>query len=235
VTRIALRVIKSLAIQSPRRRSGSTLSALAFSSRKIASSRFVRDPGLIFNKKIDPGSRVEPGMTEKIISNKIMSFKDLFLIEFDREMATTRKMLERVPFDKFTWTPHAKSMPLGKLAVHVAILPRFAAAILTQEKEVFGPEFKSPTVDGIVQLVALFDEKAKIAREAIVATDEVALEQSWALFFGDRKIAESSRADMLRNLFMNHLIHHRAQLGVYLRLNDIAIPGSYGPSADERM
>ena len=164
----------------------------------------------------------------------MISTKELFLAEFDREMATTRKILERVPFDKFDWTPHAKSMPLGRLANHAATLPRFVPHVIDEEKFVMartGPLDVHSTAD----IVAEFDKLAKAARESLAATTDEALGASWEMLFGERQIFKGTRAEAFQSLFMDHLIHHRAQLGVYLRLNDVPIPGSYGPSADEPM
>ncbi len=163
-----------------------------------------------------------------------LSVKTLFLGEFDREMATTRKILERVPFEKFDWTPHEKSMALGRLANHVATLPRFVPIVIEHEK--FEVAHTGPLdVKSTADIVAAFDGFAKGAREALAAATEDQLAGTWELVFGDRQIFKGSRAAALQSLFMDHLIHHRAQLGVYLRLNDVAIPGSYGPSADEPM
>ncbi len=168
-----------------------------------------------------------------------VSFKEISLQEFDREMATTRKMLERVPFEKFDWAPHAKSMPLGRLAKHIAALPGMAAIILGTESHSFGGPGKPLEIASAADLVAHFDAKAKEARAALEGTTDEHLAEHWEMTFksGDveRKTFEGPRALAFRALFIDHLIHHRAQLGVYLRLNDIAIPGSYGPSADETM
>ena len=163
-----------------------------------------------------------------------VSVKELFLGEFDREMATTRKILERVPFEKFDWMPHAKSMPLGRLANHVATLPRFVPNVIDTTKfEIVrtGPLDVKSTAD----IVAAFDGLARTAREALVATTDEHLAGEWEMSFGDRQLFKGTRAAAFQSLFMDHLIHHRAQLGVYLWLNDVAIPGSYGPSADEPM
>jgi len=163
-----------------------------------------------------------------------ISVKELFVGEFDREMATTRKMLERVPFEKFDWTPHAKSMPLGRLTNHLATLPRFVPNVINTAKfEIVrtGPLEVKSTAD----VVAVFDDLAKTAREALVATADERLAGEWEMVFGERQVFKGTRAAAFQSLFMDHLIHHRAQLGVYLRLNDVAIPGSYGPSADEPM
>jgi uncharacterized damage-inducible protein DinB len=163
-----------------------------------------------------------------------MSTKELFLAEFDREMTTTRKILERVPFEKFDWVPHPKSSPLGRLANHVATLPRFVPHVLEEDKFVMahtGPLDVKSTAD----IVAAFDDLAAKAHASLVATTDEKLAGEWEMLFGAQSFFKGSRAVAYQSLFMDHLIHHRAQLGVYLRLNDVPIPGSYGPSADEPM
>jgi len=160
---------------------------------------------------------------------------DLFLLEFDEEAKKTRAMLERVPM-KAGFTPHAKSMPLDKLAVHVAELPGFGHTILTTPELDFGsgprtrPAFESPA-----QLVKDFEDGAAKVCTALKQTSESAWNESWKLSFQGRPLFSGSRFLAYRQMFLNHLVHHRAQLGVYLRLNDVPLPGTYGPSADDRM
>jgi uncharacterized damage-inducible protein DinB len=165
---------------------------------------------------------------------KDLSIKELFLGEFDREMAVTRKILERAPFEKFDWTPHAKSTPLGRLANHVATLPRFVPHIFAVDKFML---VRTPPLEvkNTADIVAVFDDLAEKARASLVGTTDEHLADDWEMVFGEHPIFKGSRAAAFQSLFMDHLIHHRAQLGVYLRLNDIPIPGSYGPSADEPM
>jgi len=164
----------------------------------------------------------------------IVSTKELFLTEFDQEMATTRKILERVPFEKFDWVPHAKSTPLGRLANHVATMPRFAPHVIDEEKFVM-TRTAPLDVKSTADIVAAFDDLAAKARASLAATTDENLAGEWEFLFGEQLLFKGSRAAAYRSFFMDHLIHHRAQLGVYLRLNDVAIPGSYGPSADEPM
>jgi uncharacterized damage-inducible protein DinB len=165
---------------------------------------------------------------------KDLSIKELFLGEFDREMATTRKILERVPFDKFDWVPHAKSTPLGRLANHVATLPRFVPHVIAVDKFIM---VRTPPLEvhSTADIVAAFDDLAKKARVALEGATDEQFAGEWEMVFGEHPIFKGSRAAAFQSLFMDHLIHHRAQLGVYLRLNDVPIPGSYGPSADEPM
>ncbi len=160
---------------------------------------------------------------------------DLLLLEFDEEAKKTRAMLERVPM-KEDFKPHEKSMPLGKLAPHVAELPGFGVTILTTPELDFGTStrtrmpFESPE-----QLVKGFNEGAEKVRTALRNTSDEAWNQPWKLSFQGKTIFSGSRFMAYRQMFLNHLVHHRAQLGVYLRLNDTPLPATYGPSADDRM
>ncbi len=161
---------------------------------------------------------------------------DLLLTEFDEEAKKTRAMLERVPL-KADYTPHAKSMPLGKLAPHVAELAGFGLTILTTPELDFGsgpPRERLPFESG-PQLVKAFDEGAAKVREALKNTPDDAWTQPWKLSFQGKPLFSGSRFLAYRQMFVNHLVHHRAQLGVYLRLNDTPLPATYGPSADDRM
>lgn len=161
---------------------------------------------------------------------------DLLLTEFDEEAKKTRATLERVPM-KADFVPHAKSMPLGKLAPHVAELPGFGLEILTTPEVDFGsgPPRVRPGFESPAQLVQAFNERAEKLRAALKATSEEAWTQPWKLSFQGKTIFNGSRFLAYREMFLNHLVHHRAQLGVYLRLNDAPLPATYGPSADDRM
>jgi uncharacterized damage-inducible protein DinB len=165
-----------------------------------------------------------------------MSISELLLPEFDEEMKKTRTALERVPMDKKDFAPHAKSMPLGKLATHVAEMPAFGETILTTPELDFSKDKRARlTADTSEQLVKAFDESAAQVRTAIQKTSDDAWTQNWKLSFQGNTIFNGSRFMAYRQMFMNHLIHHRAQLGVYLRLTDTPVPATYGPSADDRM
>ena len=161
---------------------------------------------------------------------------DLLLLEFDEEAKKTRAMLERVPI-KADFAPHAKSMPLGKLAPHVAELAGFGHTILTTPELDFGagPQRQRPGFESPEQLVKAFDEGAGKVRAALKNTPDEAWTQPWKLSFQGKPIFNGSRFLAYREMFLNHLVHHRAQLGVYLRLNDKPVPATYGPSADDRM
>ena len=161
---------------------------------------------------------------------------ELLLSEFDAEAQKTRTMLERVPM-KADYKPHAKSMPLGKLAPHVAELPGFGLTILTTPELDFGsgPPRQRPGFESPEQLVKAFDDGAAKVRSALKNTSEAAWNEPWKLSFGGKPIFSGSRFLAYRQMFLNHLVHHRAQLGVYLRLNDVPLPATYGPSADDTM
>ena len=142
-------------------------------------------------------------------------------------------MLERVPKDKYLWKPHEKSMTMGRLASHVAELPHWAVETMNRETLEITPGMKPFIAGSGAELLAHFDKTAGEARAAIAGATDEALGVDWSLFFGGRKVMTMPRYKVLRIVVMNHLIHHRAQLGVYLRENDVAIPGMYGPSADD--
>ena len=165
-----------------------------------------------------------------------MSISEHLLAEFDAEMKNARLMLERVPFDKTGFTPHAKSMPLDKLAPHVAELPGFGLTILTTPELDFsaGPPRTRPPFekDGLLKF---FDEGAAKTRAALRGLGDGAWTEPWKLSFQGKTIFAGQRFLAYRQMFLNHLVHHRAQLGVYLRLNDVPLPAIYGPSADDRM
>jgi uncharacterized damage-inducible protein DinB len=164
-----------------------------------------------------------------------MSINELLLPEFDEEIKKTRTTLERVPQNP-DFAPHAKSMPLGKLAPHIAQLAGFAVSILTTPQLDFSSSNYTPLpFESAQQLVGALDKNAAQARQVLrEATDDI-WQQSWQLLFGGKLIFTGSRFLAYRELFLNHLVHHRAQLGVYLRLCGLPVPATYGPSADETL
>ena len=160
---------------------------------------------------------------------------ELLLTEFDEEAKKTRAMLERVPISA-DYRPHAKSMPLGKLAPHVAELAGFGHTILTTPELDFANMKRTPVpFQSPEQLVKAFDENAAKARAALKDMPDNAWNQPWKLSFQGKPIFSGSKFLAYRQMFLNHLVHHRAQLGVYLRLNDKPLPATYGPSADDTM
>ena len=165
-----------------------------------------------------------------------MKIADVLLLDFDKEIENNRRTLERIPDDKGDWKCHDKSMPFGRLAMHCATIPLFGHYVLEDE----GMDMANSTRPhmplewkGRDHALATLDDAAQKCRASLVNSSDEALEKSWRFSFGPQLIAEQPRAAMFRALFFDHMIHHVAQLGVYLRLNDIPVPGLYGPSADE--
>ena len=160
-----------------------------------------------------------------------MSFAETFLPEFDQEMASTRKAIERVPTDKGTWKPHPKSFALGHLAQLVSTMPGWITNMATQTElnlaTSAGYSFESTET-----LVARFDKLVAEARAAIAALSDADILVPWSLKHGDRVLFSTPRGETIRST-LNHLIHHRGQLTVYLRLIDVPVPSIYGPTADE--
>ena len=166
-----------------------------------------------------------------------MTASELLLEDFDAEMASTRRTLERIPADKADYKPHDKSFTFSKLAMHVATLPHFGKYILTSNgMDMANNDMPQPdrTFSTTEAMLATFDAGAADARKALAAASDNDLAANWKFSFGDHVIANFSRSRSYRMFFFNHLIHHRAQLGIYLRLNDVPVPGVYGPSADEQ-
>ncbi len=166
-----------------------------------------------------------------------MTIAETLLLDLDPEIANTRRILERIPADKPDWVPHAKSMPMGRLAMHCATMPLFGLYILTDEgMDLAAPRHpRTPLVFTTTEdMLGQLDENAARLRTALAAATDDQLTANWPFSFGPQVISNTSRILTYRMMFLNHLIHHTAQLGVYLRLNDIAVPGLYGPSADEQ-
>ena len=163
-----------------------------------------------------------------------MTTAELLLQDFDMEIAMTRRILESIPEEKPDYKPHEKSMALGRLAVHVATLPRLGTMVLaTPGLDLATAKWPSMTFVSREQLLTDFDTLAAEARAAMSAASDEDLATHWKFSFGDHVLSDNPRSLTFRHMFFNHLIHHRAQLGVYLRLNNLPVPGVYGPSADE--
>jgi uncharacterized damage-inducible protein DinB len=162
-----------------------------------------------------------------------MPIAQMLLPEFDQEMANTRKMLERVPDGKFDYKPHEKSMTLGRLAAHTCEIPSYATATIRFEKLDFTGEEKPFSPVTRKELLDAFDKYVVESRELLSKASDEDLMKTWTLTYKGNQIFSMPRAAVLRTMVLSHLIHHRSQLGVYLRLNNVEIPGMYGPSADE--
>ena len=166
-----------------------------------------------------------------------MHLSQSLLAELDRELPATRKTLERIPEDKVAWKPHDKSMTLGRLAGHVAELLGFGAMILQSEFMDLDQRRSSgskPTVaETREQIVSVFDKNAADLRAAIANTSDDEFSKKWSLIYKGKTLFAGPKSAALRAMSLSHMVHHRAQLGVYLRLNNVAVPSIYGPSADE--
>jgi len=166
-----------------------------------------------------------------------MTISESLLPEFDHEMANTRKTLERVPDDKFGWKPHEKSWAMGGLTTHLANLPSWAVLTINSDSFDLAPPgaepFKMPEVKSRQAALEMFDKNVADARAALARASDEQLFKPWSLLSGGNTLMTLPKIAVLRSFVMNHIIHHRAQLGVYLRLNDIPVPSIYGPSADE--
>ncbi len=168
-----------------------------------------------------------------------MSIEDLLIIELDQELAVTRKVLERVPDDRPDWKPYPKSFSIAHLTQLMVRLPGWTPMMLARTEFDIAPK-DGPSVAGYTNektstLLAEFDKNAAAARAAIAKATDEDLHVPWTLFAGGRKMMTQPRYHMLRYMVLNHLVHHRAQLSVYLRLLDVPLPQMYGPTADERV
>jgi uncharacterized damage-inducible protein DinB len=163
-----------------------------------------------------------------------MSFSETLLPEFDAEMKNTRALLERLPDNHFEYQPHPKSMTLGRLAGHVAELPGWGlTTVETDLLELDSSTWKPWVPKTTAEILEAFDKNVEKTRAAIADTSDQKWGETWTMKFAGNTIMSMPRSAVMRATVMNHLIHHRAQLGVYLRLNNVEIPGMYGPSADE--
>ena len=164
-----------------------------------------------------------------------MTIAESLLPEFDREMGLTRRVLERVPDGQFAWKPHEKSMTLGRLAEHLAELPQWLAVSITEsgiDMSTQRPaDYQSP--DTRTAVLAMFDRNVATARSALTGRSDAELMAPWTLKNHGKEIFTMPKVAVVRGFAMNHMIHHRGQMMVYLRLKDVAVPSIYGPSADE--
>lgn len=166
-----------------------------------------------------------------------MSFSKTILPEFDHEMASTRKTLERVPDDKFDWKPHEKSMTLRALSSHVANIAGWTASTFDGDELDVQPEgaepYSEPEAKSTKELLEMFEKNVASARAALEAATDESWQGKWSLKMAGKTFFTLPRTQVIRGFILSHLIHHRAQLGVYLRLLDVPVPAIYGPSADE--
>lgn len=166
-----------------------------------------------------------------------MPIAQSMLPEFDHEMVNTRECLSRIPADQLDWKAHEKSYDLRGLATHLANLPKWTVMTLNEPSFDMEPVGEEPIteepVESVEDALEMFDASVAAAREAIANASDETMMASWSLLKGGEEVLTMPRVAVLRSFIMNHMIHHRAQLTVYLRLNDIPVPALYGPSADE--
>jgi uncharacterized damage-inducible protein DinB len=163
-----------------------------------------------------------------------MTISEILLIDYDAEIENTRRTLERIPEHEPGWKPDPKSMAIGRLALHVARLPEFCTTMLSSDVlDMSKQKFPDFIFESTAHLLSELDRTAKEARSRLQAASDEDLRKNWRLTFGEKVFADAPRMLLYRTMFLNHMVHHRAQLGVYLRLLKVAVPGLYGPSADE--
>jgi uncharacterized damage-inducible protein DinB len=162
-----------------------------------------------------------------------MPISQALLPEFDHEMNTCRTLLDRVPEAKFAWKPHAKSMTMGELATHIATIGHWTEAILGMDAFDVATAPPTPKFTSRAELLKAFDENVKLVRKILAGASDADFMKSWTLKAGGKDVLTMPKAAVIRSFVMNHTIHHRGQLSVYLRLNDVSVPSIYGPSADE--
>ena len=161
-----------------------------------------------------------------------MSFAQSLLAEFEAQVPVTRKFLERLPEDKLTWKPHEKSMSAGQLAFHIAFVPG-GVVRAAQKNPAQAPEFKMPQPSSLREILSTFEESVATVRDLLPRFDEASMRETWRLLQGDQELVAVPREQFLRNIMLNHWYQHRGQFSVYLRLLQVAVPASWGPSADE--
>ena len=168
-----------------------------------------------------------------------MAIRESILPEFDHEVANTRKMLERVPEGNWGWKPHDKSMTLGGLASHLAEIPGWGATILVGDvydmAPVGGRSYVRPKLESRAEILSLFDANVAKLRGRIAECTDAEFMKPWSMQKGGQTMMTMPRVAVVRNLLLNHIIHHRGQFSVYLRMQGVPLPGLYGPTADEQM
>jgi uncharacterized damage-inducible protein DinB len=168
-----------------------------------------------------------------------MPIKDALLPEFDRETATTRRFLERVPDDRLGWKPHQKSYSMGQLGTHLSNIPSWITETINKSEldvaPAGQPSYRETEKRSRQEMLDAFDKNVAAGRQAIAGASDETLMGSWSLLSGGKPLMTMPRIAVLRGFIMNHSIHHRGQLGVYLRMCDIPVPSAYGPTADEQV
>ena len=173
-------------------------------------------------------------VTLREIKNKFMDYKKLLISEWNSELASTRKVLGSVP-ENFDWKPHDKSMSLGRLATHVAEIPEWMHVTLGTSELDFAKGYTPNVCNSKADILALFNKMSEKSKTTLSNISDATMDESWTMRNGEQVYFTQSKGVVMRSFVISHLIHHRAQLGVYLRLLGIPVPGVYGPSADEKM
>jgi len=162
-----------------------------------------------------------------------MALTDALLPEFDHEMATTRKLLERLPEARLGWKPHDRSMTLGRLATHLAEIPQWSRHIICEDEIDLKGAYQPNEQRSVAAILALFDASVAESRKAMAGKSDAELMATWTFKVQGKTMFTMPRVAVMRSMLFNHMVHHRGQLSVYLRLNDVPLPAIYGPSADE--
>jgi len=162
-----------------------------------------------------------------------MDTVSLLLMELEKESEATRRLLELLPEDKLAWKPHPKSMTVGQLAMHVAMIPGAIASVVRADSFDVSTDMRPPQPETRAQAIEAFEKSKAEADDILGQFDDDALEKMWAAKKGSRTVTMLPRGAVIRFILLNHLIHHRGQLSVYLRLLDVPLPSIYGPSGDE--
>jgi uncharacterized damage-inducible protein DinB len=162
-----------------------------------------------------------------------MRIVDSILAELDQEAATTRRILERVPDDKLSWTPHPKSMTLGQLALHIAQVPGTIAGFVAEPVFEMSGGFKQPAATSKTELMSALEQSLAKAKQILNGLDDATITSTWSMRAGGKTIMSMPRLAVVRSILLNHWYHHRGQLSVYLRSLDVPLPSIYGPTADE--
>jgi uncharacterized damage-inducible protein DinB len=185
-------------------------------------------------KTIDQGAAPSSRAGHSNEASSGRSIAQAMLDEFERELATTRKFLERVPDERLTWRPHEKSMTAGQLALHIATVPSGVLKLSLPDEAVppdFRAGFRQP--ETLREVLTALDDSAVFVRQTLPTIDDRRMRKLFTIVQNGRTLMSLPRVDFLRAIMLNHWYHHRGQLGVYLRLLGAAVPSSYGPSGDE--
>jgi len=161
-----------------------------------------------------------------------MSLAQSMLAEFEAQAPVTRRFLERLPEDKLTWKPHEKSMSAGQLGLHIARVPG-AIVRFVQQNPGQAPNVNFPQPSGVQEILDAFEQSIGVVRSALPQFDDASMQETWRMVQGDRELLAVPRAQFLRDIMLSHWYQHRGQFSVYLRLLNVAVPSSWGPSADE--